>query len=419
VNSVGGNAEWLGFTVGCFSFGRVISTLGLGYLSTQSAYKKVLSWSVLICVIGNILYSVAYEGGIYLLITSRFVLGFGAGTLSVIRAYVVEVTRQTERTFFMAIVGAVQFLGFAIMPGAGSLLSLFPNYSIKGLRIDAFTTPGWTLGFLNLVALLLLVFKFRDPIPNDEDRIVNINSKKKADKPKPKFTKNVWISFFVFLALNFLVRAVLSIVETFGTPIYRKLHPNPNASDTDNSGTTEVASTGYLFAGFGIVGVFVLLSIGAFTKRNVPDFAVLLVGLVSLILGCGLLIGENLGFARFIIGVGIIWSFGFPLAQTVIVSMFSKKLGPGPQGTVMGWIGSVGSCGRIVGPILSGVLYRRFGQSSIFVFGLAASVFSLVLCFGLFPDILRDIKRRIQRRNAHIETMEQNPYVITPGGSAQ
>lgn len=86
-----------------------------------------------ITVVGNLMYSFSYFFGPYFLLGSRFVTGFGAGmfdyshnlscilfsigTLSVIRAYVAHVTTTQERTSFMSILGAVQFLGFAIMPG--------------------------------------------------------------------------------------------------------------------------------------------------------------------------------------------------------------------------------------------------------------------------------------------------------------
>lgn len=111
------------------------------------------------------MYSFAYFFGPYFLLASRFITGFGAGkhslrktpflsiflvslftnelqqtrvkmfafvnsilirpigTLSVIRAYVAHVTTQSERTKYMSILGAVQFLGFAIMPGMLSLIS--------------------------------------------------------------------------------------------------------------------------------------------------------------------------------------------------------------------------------------------------------------------------------------------------------
>lgn len=97
-------------------------------------YRSVLGWSVAVCILGNILYSCASLWGTYVLLAGRFTTGFGAGTsnlyrdyklinmhhagtLSVIRAYVAHVTTPKERTKYMSILGAVQFFGFAIMPG--------------------------------------------------------------------------------------------------------------------------------------------------------------------------------------------------------------------------------------------------------------------------------------------------------------
>ena len=44
----------------------------------------------------------------------------------------------------------------------------------------------------------------------------------------------------------------------------------------------------------------------------------------------------------------------------------------------MGWIGAMGSLGRIVGPIVAGFLLDRFGQSETMIFGTAIAVVSLL-----------------------------------------
>eukprot|EP01113_Clastostelium_recurvatum_P049540 TRINITY_DN9195_c0_g1_i4.p1 TRINITY_DN9195_c0_g1~~TRINITY_DN9195_c0_g1_i4.p1 ORF type:complete len:550 (+),score=103.44 TRINITY_DN9195_c0_g1_i4:84-1733(+) len=425
VGSVGGDATWLGWTVGAFSTGRFVSTIGLGYISTQSAYKRVLAVSVLICVIGNALYATSYAGGIIMLLISRFLIGFGAGTLSVIRAYVVQVTSSAERTAYMAVVGAVQFLGFAIMPGAGSLLTWIPYFEVFGLHMNPFTTPGWTLAIANLIALVLLLVKFKEPvvIPPPSAPLASVDVKTdatpvKAAKPKVKYTRQAIIAFVVFITLNFLVRAVLSIVETLGTPIFRKLHPDP--TDTADGPTHQnVALTGYLFAGFGLVGIVVLLFIGFITRRGVPDFAVMFAGLIALCVGTAVLMGDNISLTQFIIGCGIIWSIGFPLAQTVIVSMFSKSVGPGPQGTMMGWIGAAGSLGRVVGPIIAGYLYAHVSQTATFGFGLGASVLSMIISLAIAPAVVREVKRLVARKKGVIHTMNDHPYEVPSGGAGR
>jgi hypothetical protein len=83
----------------------------------------------------------------------------------------------------MSILGAVQFLGFAIMPGmflisdpfnphmayatlgAGSLLSFIPKFYIAGATFDKFTLPGYVLAITSLALLVLIIFEFKNPPP--------------------------------------------------------------------------------------------------------------------------------------------------------------------------------------------------------------------------------------------------------------
>lgn len=547
VKLIGGDAALLGYAVAAFSMGRFVSTIGLGYLSTRMSYKKVLGGSVAITVVGNLMYSFSYFFGPYFLLASRFITGFGAGTLSVIRAYVAHVTTPQERTSYMSILGAVQFLGFAIMPGAGSLLSFVPEFDIAGAPFDKYTLPGYVVGILSLGLLALILVMFKNPPPlitqvdgpksTTNTPAVSTNTTPVPDPwsppqlahsspylsqpahnspylsqpvhnsplsqphfppPPPPYTSpsafhsailvspqpiqpynphyhpqfpthfspqfihsphsphsphvsphsphilfspvfqphvlphspqlsppllaespfrpihppsslsssstrqiviphspetptnsppttprsptvssseppsltNIQkiIIFGVFLILNLMVRLVLGIIETIATPVYQALNDNKPGKDIE---------AGFVFGGLGFIGMGVLFLISYLSKKGVKDFTVLVTGLSALVLGSGLLIGDP-SLPRFIIGSGFIWCIGYPLAQTIIVSMFSKMLGNKPQGTWMGWIGAMGSLGRIIGPTVAGLLMKNEGQSITFIFGTCVSVFALL-----------------------------------------
>jgi len=221
--------------------------------------------------------------------------------------------------------------------------------------------------------LAVLIAYFRNPPPNEAKFVaVSVNA---AAPATPSRTFELVKAFAVFLALNFLVRLVLGILETLGTPMYIALWNN------DESKATEA---GFVFAGMGLIGIGSLFFI-SYISKFISDFVVLVTGLVCLIVGCGLMVGEHIGMTRFLLGAGMIWCVGFPLAQTIIVSMFSKMLGKAPQGTWMGWIGAMGSLGRIVGPIGSGYLYDHLGQTYAMGLGACMSFLSLLLVLFIIP----------------------------------
>lgn len=484
VNFLGGNAVILGYAVAAFSVGRFVSTIGLGYLSTTKSYKVVLVASTAICIVGNVIYGCGEFWGPYVVLASRFITGFGAGTLSVIRAYVAHVTTAKERTKYMSILGAVQFFGFAIMPGIGSVLTYIPSFNLWGFSFDKYTAPGYLLAIANLLLLILLALEFRNPppiikcvdtsttsppstpssgastpsapsphytpsaspypspsgttpiptqpfpvtfpivplatppyspqfhhyahpqpphspqyhphsphfpypqpthphsptfthpaqphspiftrAPHSPHSPRDVEKQPLSDAPAAPSRAQRFLIFGVFLALNLLVRLVLGIIETVATPVYVKLNGDKPGKDVE---------AGFVFGGLGLIGMAVLFFI-SWLSKHVEDFVILVVGLATLVLGSGLMVG-SLDLPRFIIGSGLIWCIGYPLAQTIIVSMFSKMLGNKPQGTWMGWIGAMGSLGRIIGPIVSGFLLHNFGQSETFIFGTAVAAVSL------------------------------------------
>ena len=121
VQELGGNAVWLGYAVGAFSFGRVITSPLLGQLSIEYGYSKTLVGATSMIVCGSLLFAnVIQVGSLYFLIFAQIVLGIGSGTLGVTRAYLAEITATRERTMYIALLTAVQYGGVAITPIFGS-----------------------------------------------------------------------------------------------------------------------------------------------------------------------------------------------------------------------------------------------------------------------------------------------------------
>jgi MFS family permease len=121
VEELGGNAVWLGYAVGAFSFGRIIASPVLGQMSIDYGYSKSLVVSTTIIITGSLLFAAVYRvGSLYFLIFAQVVLGVGSGTLGVTRAYVAEITATRERTKYIALQTAVQYGGFTVTPIFGS-----------------------------------------------------------------------------------------------------------------------------------------------------------------------------------------------------------------------------------------------------------------------------------------------------------
>ena len=57
---------------------------------------------------------------------------------------------------------------------------------------------------------------------------------------------------------------------------------------------------------------------------------------------------------------------GFPIAQVMSYTIFSKLLGPFPQGVLMGFLTAAGSLARSIGPIFVSYIYTHLGPQITF-----------------------------------------------------
>ncbi|MBL0921055.1 MAG: hypothetical protein IBJ10_02875 [Phycisphaerales bacterium] len=70
------------------------------------------------------------------------------------RAHIARKTSVQERTRFMGYAGAVQFIGFSIVPGINSSFS-FIDFTVLGIPFDEITMPGYFLAAINLGTIIL------------------------------------------------------------------------------------------------------------------------------------------------------------------------------------------------------------------------------------------------------------------------
>lgn len=68
---------------------------------------------------------------------------------------------------------------------------------------------------------------------------------------------------------------------------------------------------------------------------------------------------------QFLLGYGFT-SVGYPVGVTLVQTIFSKVLGPRPQGLWMGIMTGAGCGSRVLGPVFVGLIYTRFGTYHTF-----------------------------------------------------
>lgn len=210
----------------------------------------------------------------------------------------------------MAIQTATQYFGFAVTPLLGGWFSSIGSIKFPAGEVDSESMPAFIMAIIcgaTMIGLIFLHEPVNRNVPSSSSLPVVAHGAISHDE-----IKSQKIAFFVFIALNVLTRMALSVMETLGGILFGKVFPSSSS-----------LGTGVYYGVLGVIGMAVLIGI-IFLSKRVQDSFLLLGGLVLMELGQLFLIANDIGAARFVIGTGITWAIGFPLAQTLVVSMFSK-----------------------------------------------------------------------------------------------
>ncbi|KAI9921562.1 hypothetical protein PsorP6_000584 [Peronosclerospora sorghi] len=356
-SSLGGDLAFMGLINSLFSLGRLFSSTMFGWLCDRYSFRSVYLVSTVICLIGNIIYTIAdthMAGSLTALAASRFIVGFGGGNRSVCRADVASITTINQRLPYMTILVCVVYLGYALTPGLGSLVAN-TDLVFYGLSLNKFTSPGMILVLLNVFTIVGILTVYDDSItvqdgPEDEaadDPSITTTLTKSTLLPD----RIVHIGIGIFIFLNFNTRGILSVFETVNVPLFIK------ATNSDPTSVHAVVDASDFQFYLGVIG---LLSYGAieYFRHNVRDehwihfgFATVLAGNLLLVL-----VPNSLTFTQLSLAEFLVWSVGCPISTTVVLAAFSKLLDGRPQGTLMGLLGSTACISRCVLPLLPAVM---------------------------------------------------------------
>lgn len=306
-----------------------------------------------------------------------------------------------------------------------------------------YTAPGWVnffLGVINFFLFLPFVFKDRRVAAREQMILHGKESEKetwKAIKPDYLTSWALIFSLFVFV-FNFV------LLESLGTPLtmeqfaWTKTEALKNMAILMTCGGAIACVTFVMISPLCkkfkenhvlIIGGFLLMVLGRLVHipygNEMPKIAVDREFLYSngtigvydeddpKVLGCPSSqdwceTTPVLGFPAFVLGY-LLTSVGYPIGLTLIATIFSKVLGPRPQGVWMGFMTASGCMSRILGPICVSVLYARYGT---FWLSLVTALMMIIPMTWLI--IIRD---RLYIENIEIKTVEMKELNGTSGNN--
>lgn len=174
--SLGGSAAYYGAMFGSYALAQAIISPLLGYISDLRGLKFAVMLSLVVNVIGNVLYGLSVVSqSLNMMFFGRFIAGLGAGSVTLALVYLTNTTPRETRGKSVASFKLAQAVGLLGGPTVGMfLVPLFAsrkdiattlNGSMTAQVFNTYTSPAW-LATANVVLLMLPLIKlcFKNPL---------------------------------------------------------------------------------------------------------------------------------------------------------------------------------------------------------------------------------------------------------------
>ena len=330
-----------------FSLCQLIAAPALGDLSDRYGRRPVLVFSLAGTVVSFVMLALAHS--VAMLFLARIVDGLSGGNISTARAYVADITEPKDRARAYGLIGAAFGLGFIMGPALSGMLA----------RVS-YTAPIWAAAALTLVATAMAWLWLPETIHRAQAGTGNPLSYLPELLRRPVMRRVLTIDFIYWFSFAiFQTTFSLFAARRFGF---------------------DASRTGYLFAGFGLLGAVIQ---GGFIRpivRRAGDKSTFIAGIIFSCLGLvGAALAHSVGlFVLALVPLAIGMGFGHPTVSSLI-----SRAGRGDeQGRAQGAASAVESLGRTLGPVWGSASLQRWGEATPFVTGAAFLAMTLFVVMG-------------------------------------
>lgn len=335
-----------------------------GAVSDRRGRRGVLLLTVTGTALGYLIW--VCSGSFWLFLLSRIVSGGFSGNLSVATAAVADVTTREERSKAMGLVGAAFGLGLVTGPTLGALtvhfdlVARFPGLARFGF--NPFSVPALLALALCVINLFWIAARFKETLTPAmrasaiEPRLRNpISAILGLDNPAVRQTNLV---AFVFSIAFVAMEAALTFLaaERFGYT---------------------ARQNGILLGFLGFCAVVTQGFIVRRLLRVADETHVLMAGLAFTVVGMGVI-----GYAAqpWLLYAGLaLLAVGSGFVNPATTGLISLYAGAEEQGRVLGIFRSLSALARAFTPVIAGIVFWRYGGTSVFVAGAVLALLALAL----------------------------------------
>ena len=334
----------IGLLFGIFSLCQLVAAPALGDLSDRYGRRPVLIFSLAGTVLSFVMLALAQS--IAMLFLARIVDGLSGGNISTARAYVADVTEPKDRARAYGMIGAAFGLGFIFGPALSGVLARY-----------SYTAPIWAAAGITLVATLMAVFWLPETVHRASAGTGMPFKNLAAMMKRPGLRRMLVIDFVYWFAF--------AIFETtFALFVARRCG-------------FDAPQTGYVFAGFGVLGAIVQGALIRPIVHRLGDKPTFIVGLICAASG---LVAATFASSFSLLVLALIpLAFGIGFGHPTVASLVSRAGRRDEQGRVQGAAGAMESLGRTLGPVWGNAALQRFGEAMPYLSAAACIAVTLVL----------------------------------------
>jgi DHA1 family tetracycline resistance protein-like MFS transporter len=319
----------IGMLFAAFSVAQLFASPLLGHWSDTWGRRPVLILSLLGTVVSFVMLALAHS--LAMLFAARIVDGLSGGNITTARAYIGDIATDENRARYFGFLGASFGLGFIIGPG---LSGLFAHIS--------YTAPIWAAAAVTVIALMMAWLW----LPETVHRV-------HADAGSPWHALRELgqrPGLRTLFAIDFLYWASFAVYQsTFALFGARRFG-------------FDAPHTGYILAGFGVLGVIVQGAMVGPIVARIGEKRALMIGLIITAIswtGTALAYSVPLFLAMLVPS-----ALGLGFCTPSLVSLVSGAAGRHEQGRVQGAAGALESLGRTIGPVWGNGALQVFGEGS-------------------------------------------------------
>ncbi|KAF3818644.1 hypothetical protein GH733_012061, partial [Mirounga leonina] len=390
------DASFLGWVIASFSLGQMVASPIFGLWSNYRPRKEPLIVSIFISVAANCLYAYVH-------------------------------VPASHNKYYMLVARGLTC--FALIGEKGV------TWDTIKLQINMYTAPvllGAFLGVLNIILILILLREHRVDDSGRQCKNVNFEEASTDEVQVPQGNIDQ-VAVVATNVLFFVVLFIFALFETIVTPLTMDMY----------AWTREqaVLYDGIILAALGVEAVIIFMGIKLLSKK-IGERAILLGGFIVVWVGFFILLPwgnqfpkiqwedlhnnsiPNTTFGEIIITlwkspredhsegptgcpVEQAWCFytpmihlaqfltsavligiGYPSCNVMSYTLYSKILGPKPQGVYMGWLTASGSAARILGPVFISQLYTSLGPRWAFSLVCGIVVLAILLLVVVYKRLV-------------------------------